>query len=118
MRLYHATRNSLRGLADAARKETSVREELILLLAAFPAGLAIAPSPAWLVAMIGAMLLMLAVEFLNTAIEKLADYLAPERHPAIGLVKDYGSAAVFFSIVFTLLVWLAAILVRLELIGN
>ncbi len=39
-------------------------------------------------------LLLLVVELLNTAIEKLADRLTLEHDPQIGRVKDMGSAAV------------------------
>ena len=86
------------------------------LVVAVPLALFIAPSAAWFVAMIGAVLFVLVVELLNTAIEKLADHVTPDHHTAIGRVKDMGSAAVFFSLVLTGLVWLAAFAVRLGLI--
>ena len=38
--------------------------------------------------------LVLAAETFNTAIEKLADHLHPQRHPVIGLVKDIAAGAV------------------------
>lgn len=36
-------------------------------------------------------------EILNTAIEKLADFISLEKHPQIGLVKDLAAAAVLIS---------------------
>ena len=45
--------------------------------------------------MIGSLLVLLAVEFFNTAIEKFSDHVTPEHHKVIGRIKDYGSAAVF-----------------------
>jgi diacylglycerol kinase (ATP) len=115
-RLYSATFNSFRGIVDGVRTEAAVREEAVLLAVALPLGFVLAPSAAWYVAMIGAILLILAVEFLNTAVEKLSDHVTPEHHYAIGRIKDFGSAAVFCALSFTGLVWLVAIGVRLGLL--
>jgi diacylglycerol kinase (ATP) len=115
-RLYSATFNSLRGLVDGVRTEAAIREEAIALAVAVPLGFALAPSAAWYVAMIGAVLMVLAIEFLNTAVEKLSDHVTPEHHYAIGRIKDFGSAAVFFGLAFTGLVWLVAIAVRFGLL--
>lgn len=38
--------------------------------------------------------LVLSAEALNTALEKLCDFVEPERHPTIGAVKDIAAAAV------------------------
>jgi diacylglycerol kinase (ATP) len=76
-------------------QRTALREEMIALPAGLVAAYLIAPTIAWLVAMIGSLLGLLAVEFLNTAIEKLSDHVSPEHHKGIGRIKDYGSAAVF-----------------------
>jgi len=40
---------------------------------------------------------VLAAEMFNTAIERLADHLHPERHPQIRIVKDCAAAAVLIS---------------------
>ena len=115
-RLYSATFNSFRGIIDGVMTEAAVREEAILLAVAVPVGLLLAPSAAWYVAMIGAVLLVLAVEFLNTAVEKLSDHVTPEHHYAIGRIKDFGSAAVFCALCFTGLVWIVAIALRVGLL--
>ena len=115
-RLFSATINSFRGLGHAVRTEAAVREEAIALALAVPVGLVIAPSAAWYVAMIGVIVVVLAVELLNTAIEKLADHVTPEQHPEIGTIKDFGSAAVFCALALTALVWFAAIAVRWGLV--
>lgn len=109
--------NSFRGFAHAFRSEAAVREEAAALILALPVGIFIAPSAAWYVAMIGVLLILLAVEFLNTAIEKLSDHVAPERHPRIGLIKDFGSAAVFCLLALAGLIWIAALATRASWIG-
>jgi diacylglycerol kinase (ATP) len=111
-RLAFATRNSLRGIAFTFRKEQAFRHEVYLLLAALPAGIVIAPSFAWYVAMIGALLLIMAIELLNTGLEKLCDHVMADHHPQIGIVKDCGSAGVMFSLLLAGLIWLAALVVR------
>ncbi len=111
-RLYSATLNSFRGIAYGVRTEPALREEVVLLAAGLLLGIWLAPSLAWYVAMIGALLVLLAVEFLNTGIEKLADHITREHHPEIGIVKDFGSAAVFCALCMTGLIWVAAIAVR------
>ncbi len=111
-RLYNATFNSIRGIIDGVRTEAAVREEAVLLAIAVPLGMAIAPNAAWYVAMIGVILVVMAIEFLNTAVEKLSDHVTPEHHYAIGRIKDFGSAAVFCGLSLTGLVWIVAIGVR------
>jgi diacylglycerol kinase (ATP) len=111
-RLYSATLNSLRGLGYALRHEPAVREEAILLGIALPLGFFLAPAASWYVAMIGSLLVLLAVELLNTAVEKLADFVTRERIVEIRRIKDFGSAAVFCALCLAGLIWLAAIALR------
>jgi diacylglycerol kinase (ATP) len=41
--------------------------------------------------------LVLGIEGLNTAVEKVADFIHPEYHERIGFIKDIAAGAVFFS---------------------
>ncbi len=41
--------------------------------------------------------LVLAIEGLNTAAEKIADFIHPEFHSKIGFIKDIAAGAVFFA---------------------
>jgi diacylglycerol kinase (ATP) len=116
MRLYHATLNTLHGLRSAVKNEAAVRQETIVLAVALPAGLLLAPGVGWYVAMIAALLVTLSVELLNTAIERLADCVTLERDARIGLLKDFGSAAVFCMLCVDGLIWLAAMAVRFGLV--
>ena len=40
---------------------------------------------------------MLGIEGLNTAVEKIADFIHPEFHERIGFIKDIAAGAVFFA---------------------
>ncbi len=115
-RHYYATKNSLRGLYYAITTEAAAREEAIAFVVALPIGYFIAPNLAWYVAMIAALLVVLAVELLNTAVEKLSDHVTRDHHPDIGKIKDFGSAAVFCTLGLAGLVWLAALACRVGLI--
>lgn len=41
--------------------------------------------------------LVLGVEGLNTAVEKIADFIHPDYHKKIGFIKDIAAGAVFFA---------------------
>ena len=55
--------------------------------------------------LIGPLFLILIVELLNSSIEALAATVPLEHTPMIGRAKDLGSAAVFLTIVLTVLIW-------------
>ena len=57
--------------------------------------------------------MLLIVEMLNTALEKLSDHVTSEHSHAIKVVKDLGSAAVFFALTLAFVTWVAALVVRL-----
>jgi diacylglycerol kinase (ATP) len=117
-RLYLASLNTVRGMKFAARSEAALREELFILILAVPGALFLAPSIGWYVAMIGVILAVLAIELLNTAVEKLADHVTPDFHQNIGVVKDIGSAAVGCGLALGLLIWGGAAMVRFDLLDK
>jgi diacylglycerol kinase (ATP) len=41
--------------------------------------------------------LVLSIEGLNTAVEKIADFIHPQYHEKIGFIKDIAAGAVFFA---------------------
>lgn len=41
--------------------------------------------------------LVLGIEGLNTAVEKVADFIHPDYHERIGFIKDIAAGAVFFA---------------------
>jgi diacylglycerol kinase (ATP) len=48
--------------------------------------------------------LIMSVEGLNTAIEKLSDFIHPEHHSKIGFIKDIAAGAVFIGSVSALII--------------
>jgi len=113
LRFWRATINTRNGLVFAIRSEQAVREELAALLISLPLAWFIGVTPMRRVELIAAVVLVLVVELLNTAIEKLADRLTTDHDPQIGRVKDMGSAAVGVALVMGGLFWLFAIAERM-----
>jgi diacylglycerol kinase (ATP) len=116
LRIWRATMNSWRGLVAAARSERAFREELIALAIALPLAFVVATEAWKRFMLIGVVLLLMAVELLNTAIEKLSDHVTPAQHPDIGRVKDMGSAAVGVALAIAGFTWLLALAERIGLI--
>jgi len=113
LRFWRATLNSRNGLIFAMRSEQAIREELVALVLALPASWLAGATMMRRVELVAAVMLVLIVELLNTAIEKLADRLTTDHDPQIGRVKDMGSAAVGVAIVMAGLFWLFAIAERM-----
>ena len=112
LRLWKATINSRNGLAFAFRSEQAVREEIIALLLSLPLAWFVGATLMRTVELICAVALVLVVELLNTAIEKLADRLTMDHDPQIGRVKDMGSAAVGVALLMAGGFWIFAIAER------
>ena len=56
--------------------------------------------------MISAVVLVMVVELINTAIEAVVDRIGSEHHELSGMAKDVGSAAVFICLVLS---WLRVV---------
>ena len=113
LRFWRATVNTRNGLAFAIRSEQAVREELVALALAVPMAWLVGVTAMRKLELVAVVALVLVVELLNTAIEKLADRLTTEHDPQIGRVKDMGSAAVGVALVMAGLFWLFAIAERM-----
>lgn len=48
--------------------------------------------------------LVLVAESLNTAIERMADFVHPEYHKKIGTIKDISAGAAFFAAIFAVII--------------
>ena len=109
LRLWKATINSRNGLVFAIRSEQAIREEIVALVLSLPLAWLIGATAMRRFELVAAVVLVLVVELLNTAIEKLADRLTTNHDTQIGRVKDMGSAAVGVALVMAGLFWLFAI---------
>lgn len=96
---------SMQGLSAAFRVESSFRLEVYLLLVLGPLGLWLGGDAVERALLVGSLLLVLAAELFNSALEAVVDRVSPEFHEFAGRAKDMGSAAVFVLMVNVVLCW-------------
>ncbi len=99
--------NSFQGVRDAFTHEAAFRQELALSLILLPVSFWLARSVVEWVVLIIPLFLLIIVELLNSAIENTVDRIGAERHTLSGRAKDIASAAVMFSLIFLVVVWLS-----------
>ena len=114
--MFRAGLNTRDGLLHALKSERAVRHEMSALLVGIPLAFFLSKDATRIALLIGSICAILAVELLNTAIEKLADRLTTDHDKQIGRVKDMGSAAVGVTLLIAGAVWLFAIAERIGLI--
>jgi diacylglycerol kinase (ATP) len=111
-RLSAAWGNSMAGLADVWRTAEAFRMEAAVFVISIPAAFWIAESALARAALIGAVLFVMIVEVLNSAIEAAIDRIGPERHEKSRMAKDLGSLAVLLAAVLAGILWIAAAVAR------
>ena len=109
-RFVKAAQYSWQGMIAAYKNEEAFRQEVILALILTPVAFFIADSGVELALLIASLLLVIIVELLNSGIEAVVDRIGTEKHELSGRAKDIGSAAVFFSLVNVMVVWLCIII--------
>jgi diacylglycerol kinase (ATP) len=111
-RIVAAFRNTVGGLREGLSTEAAIKQEFAIACVAVPLSFFIADDLWTWVALMASLLFVLAIEFLNTAIERLCNHIQPDQHDAIRITKDLGSAAVFFALALAGLVWVVAAIDR------
>lgn len=104
-RIVRALRYSFEGFIAAAKHESAFRQEtatfavLLIVVVCLPVD--------WIskAVLVLPMLLILAVELLNSSIEAIVDDISLEYRERAKRAKDFGSAAVFCTITFGFIVW-------------
>jgi diacylglycerol kinase (ATP) len=112
VRIAAAFWNSLRGLREGLSTESAIKQEAAIAAVLLPLSVFIARDVWIWVALVASLLLVLSIEFLNTAIERLFNHIQPEKHEAIRITRDLASAGVFFSLLLAALIWGAALWLR------
>ena len=105
--IMRATIWSLQGLRAAWLHESSFRLEVYLFVVLAPLALWLGHDGIERALLIGAMMLVLSAELLNSAVEAVIERYGPEHHELAGRAKDMGSAAVFLTLAMAALTWLA-----------
>ncbi|HEY8519488.1 MAG TPA: diacylglycerol kinase [Gammaproteobacteria bacterium] len=106
-KIVAATIFSVAGLRAAWREEQAFRYECVVAAVLVPVGAWLGRTAVERALLLGSLLLVLVVELLNSAIEAAVDRVGTEHHPLAGRAKDMASAAVFVTLLLTLLVWVS-----------
>jgi len=104
-RIINATFFSMAGFRAAWRDEAAFRQEVLLCVVLIPAAFWLGRTAVERSLLVGSCLIVLIVELLNTGIENVVDRFGGELHKLSGQAKDMGSAAVFVSLMLTLVIW-------------
>jgi len=104
--ILDAARNSLAGVAAAARNEGSFQVELAVCVVLLPLGLWLGGTGVERALLVSSVLIVLCAELVNTALEAAVDRISLEIHPLAKRAKDIGSAAVMLALVNAGVVWL------------
>ncbi len=113
-KIIRSVRIALKGLGHAYVSDKSFRMEINYGLPLYIiVGWYLAPFSVWeFIIYTFSYLLILIVELVNTAFEKMLDRLHPEKHEFIEKSKDIASGAVFVALVFAVIVVVALVYVR------
>ncbi|MWN06609.1 diacylglycerol kinase (ATP) [Gilliamella bombicola] len=106
LRIFNATKYSLKGLKSAIKHEAAFRQELIVLGVAYAIVMLVDFSIYERILLLGSIGVVMITELINSAIECVVDRIGHERHELSGRAKDYGSAAVFLSLLLTITLWI------------
>ena len=97
--LINSTKYSLQGLKSAFKNETAFRHECFLACIMIPLAFWLGDTKIEIALMISSVLLVMAVELLNSAVEAVVDRIGTERHELSGKVRQR------YSSLFALLSW-------------
>ena len=93
------------GLKAAWDDEMAFRTEAIVIAFLMPFGIWMGETAVQWALLIGSSMLVLIIELLNSAIEKVVDRISTEHHILSKQAKDLGSAAAAVSMLTAVTVW-------------
>jgi diacylglycerol kinase (ATP) len=97
---------AFKGALLLLKTESSIKIQFAITIIVTIAGFYFNISNNEWIAQILAIGLVMSIEGVNTAIEEVANFIHPERHDKIGLIKDIAAGAVFIASVFASIVGL------------
>ena len=105
-KIIRSVRFALKGLRHAYHGDKSFRMEVVYGLPIYLfLGWLLAPFAPWeFVLFIFSYILILVIELVNTAFEKMLERVHPDEHELIGRSKDISAAAVLLACIFAIIV--------------
>lgn len=103
-RRWHGIRFAIKGIFLLIKTEDSIKVQISVAVLVTIAGFYFGISPVEWMFQIVVIGLVLVAESLNTAIEKVSDFIHPDYHKKIGFIKDISAGAAGFAAVISLFV--------------
>ena len=97
---------AFKGAIFLLKTEASIKIQFIIALIMTFAGFYYNISITEWIIQILAIGLIISIEALNTAIEKISDFIHPEHHSKIGFIKDVAAGAVFIASISAIIIGL------------
>ncbi len=110
VRAWHAAKNSWRGLVFAFKEESAFRQELTLFIVLTPIAVVLPVSLFEKAVLICSLVLVMAIELLNSSVEAAIDRISFEHHDLSKRAKDFGSAAVMLALLISFILWVCVCL--------
>ncbi|MEX0361943.1 MAG: diacylglycerol kinase [Allomuricauda sp.] len=97
---------AFKGLFLLLRTEASIKIQFVIALLMTAAGFYFEISSGEWMAQLISIGMVMGIEGLNTAVEKISDYIQPEDDPKIGFIKDISAGAVMIVSIIACIVGL------------
>lgn len=104
MTVIKSFKYAFEGLKDALLHERNFRIQVVVFILIIIAGFLFhINTTEWIFILLCAAI-VLSTEIINSAIEKLCDFVSPEIHPLIKKIKDFSAAAVLVGTILSVII--------------
>lgn len=111
--MLNSFKYATRGIKDALKSEPNLRFHFLASVVAIILAFYLNFSTTEFAVLIVTISLVIILEFINTAVEKLSDIVHPERSEKIRIIKDISAAVVLLGAVASIFVGLLLFLPKL-----
>lgn len=101
---FQSLKNAINGIKNVIKDGRNIKIQCVFAIIAIILGCTLKISSIEMVALILTIFFVLVSEFINTAIEKLADLYTTEYNENIKIIKDIGAGAVTLSAISSVIV--------------
>lgn len=95
---------AFKGMLILIKTEASIKIQVVIAIIITIAGFYFDISKTEWMVQITSIGLVMSIEAINTAIEYIADFVHPEHHKKIGLIKDVAAGAVFIASIIAVII--------------
>ena len=95
---------AFKGMVVLIKTEASIKIQLFIAIVVIIAGFYFKISRIEWIAQFVMIGMVMSLEGVNTAVEYIADFIHPDHHPKIGLIKDVAAGAVFIASIVAVII--------------